>query len=216
MDEQPAPESTEPRDTAKRRAITRAARQLFLSAGYEPVSMDQIARAAEVSKATLYAHFDSKDALFAAIIQERCLAMDSLAAATPDDADPAVVLTALAKRLTLLMATPEGMALHRIIMAERNRFPEIGRIWYERGVGRVLAIVADVLRRLDATGRLPVPDPVQSAEYLVALVKTSWFVRVMIGHAEVTAIEPEIDEALRRSVAFFIAGHRSQASGQTG
>ncbi len=204
-------DSGEPRDTAKRRAITAAARALFLSAGYGAVSMDQIARAAEVSKATLYAHFESKDALFAAIIQERCAAMVALTEAPPDDADPVQVITGLAKQLALHMASPESIALHRVIITERGRFPEIGRIWYERGVTHVLGIFADTLRRLDAAGRLPVPDPAQSAEYLAALVKTSWFIRMMIGQTDPADLEAEIDAAIRRSVAFFVAAHRGGA-----
>src|SRR3981081_2768870 len=56
----------------KRRAIMEAATDLFAARGYGAVSMDAIARAADVSKATLYAHFESKDALFATIVKAAC------------------------------------------------------------------------------------------------------------------------------------------------
>ncbi len=54
---------------AKRRQIMDGARQVFLSAGFDGASMNDIARAAGVSKGTLYAYFNSKDALFEAIIR---------------------------------------------------------------------------------------------------------------------------------------------------
>ena len=58
-------------ESPKRRAILNAATELFAARGYGAVSMDAIARAADVSKATLYAHFESKDRLFATIVQDR-------------------------------------------------------------------------------------------------------------------------------------------------
>ena len=56
----------------KRQAILNAATELFVARGYGAVSMDAIARAADVSKATLYAHFESKDRLFARIVSDAC------------------------------------------------------------------------------------------------------------------------------------------------
>ncbi len=59
-------------DSPKRHAVLDAAATLFMAQGYGAVSMDSIAREAGVSKATLYAHFTSKDRLFATIITEAC------------------------------------------------------------------------------------------------------------------------------------------------
>ena len=59
-------------DLPKRTQIMDAAAALFIAQGYGAVSMDAIAKAAAVSKATLYAYFRSKDALFATIIREAC------------------------------------------------------------------------------------------------------------------------------------------------
>ena len=55
--------------SAKRRQIMEGARQVFLSAGFDGASMNDVARAAGVSKGTLYAYFNSKDELFEAIIR---------------------------------------------------------------------------------------------------------------------------------------------------
>src|SRR5579863_8488986 len=77
-------------DTAspKRRAILNAATDLFAARGYGAVSMDAIAREADVSKATLYAHFESKDRLFATIVQVACLEHILPADEFPDEATP--------------------------------------------------------------------------------------------------------------------------------
>ncbi|MGH8326678.1 MAG: TetR/AcrR family transcriptional regulator, partial [Steroidobacteraceae bacterium] len=64
------PEKTDP--SPKQRSIAEAATRLFMAEGYDAVSMDAIARAADVSKATLYAYFASKERLFASLIGEAC------------------------------------------------------------------------------------------------------------------------------------------------
>ncbi|MER6443370.1 helix-turn-helix domain-containing protein [Streptomyces sp. NPDC001185] len=65
------------RTSAKKRAtILTAARELFVKGGVGHVSMDAVAAAAQVSKATLYSHFGSKQHLFPAILAEVSEALD--------------------------------------------------------------------------------------------------------------------------------------------
>ena len=54
----------------KAATVLRAARHAFLASGFGAVSMDAIAREAAVSKATVYAHFNSKEALFGAVVAD--------------------------------------------------------------------------------------------------------------------------------------------------
>src|SRR5580692_9836301 len=59
-------------DGAKRRQIIEGARRVFLAQGFDAASMGEIARAAGVSKGTLYVYFDHKEQLFEAIVHEQC------------------------------------------------------------------------------------------------------------------------------------------------
>src|SRR5213594_123712 len=61
-------------ETAKCRQIIDGARAVFLAQGFDAASMGEIAREAGVSKGTLYVYFDSKEALFQAIVEEECQA----------------------------------------------------------------------------------------------------------------------------------------------
>src|SRR5271157_6368560 len=77
-------------ESPKHQLVLDAAATLFMAHGYGAISMDAIARAAGVSKATLYAHFSSKDLLFATIVREACregMGADSLC--LERDGDPA-------------------------------------------------------------------------------------------------------------------------------
>ena len=73
-------------ESPKRQLVLDAAASLFMAHGYGAVSMDAVARAAGVSKATLYAYFSSKDQLFATIIGEACRQKIALAELLPADA----------------------------------------------------------------------------------------------------------------------------------
>src|SRR5580658_8185704 len=66
-----APQTTD--DSAKRRQIVEGARSIFLAQGFDAASMSDIARAAGVSKGTLYVYFANKEQLFEAIVHEECM-----------------------------------------------------------------------------------------------------------------------------------------------
>src|ERR1700692_2804824 len=59
-------------DSAKRRQIIEGARAVFLAQGFDAASMNDIARAAGVSKGTLYVYFKHKEQLFEAIVEQEC------------------------------------------------------------------------------------------------------------------------------------------------
>jgi AcrR family transcriptional regulator len=106
--------------------VTRAACQLFFDQGFSATSMDAVAKAAGVSKATLYAYFPSKEALFASLIVAECEDMQRPADARSVSraaAGAAAVRPAISQRLP----QTEDVAFVRIIANESGRFPELGR-----------------------------------------------------------------------------------------
>src|SRR3978361_1849958 len=60
-------------DSSKRRQILDGARKVFMDLGFDGASMGEIARAAGVSKGTLYVYFADKSRLFEAIVEEETL-----------------------------------------------------------------------------------------------------------------------------------------------
>jgi TetR/AcrR family transcriptional regulator, mexJK operon transcriptional repressor len=153
----------EPRSTRKRRAILEAATTLFLRNGYLGTSMDEIAALARVSKQTVYKHFADKESLFSAIVTAAVDAAgdqvleDTTALAGSDDL--ATDLRDLARRQLGSVMQPPLMQLRRLVIGEANRFPELGRAFYERGAGRSTAALAAAFERLTARGLLHADDP---------------------------------------------------------
>jgi TetR/AcrR family transcriptional repressor of mexJK operon len=193
---------------SKEQAIVRAAAEVFLRRGYGRASMDAIARRAEVSKQTIYHHFGSKEALFGAIVEARCAQL----LGPPDTPDPAAgdletALTTLGRQFLALVLEPPSLALHRLIVAEAARFPELGRAVYEAGPRIAVRRLAGLFEREARRGTITVADPELAAEQ---------FFGALIGHLQLRALlrveDPQADDRVEASVAAavraFLAAHR--------
>ncbi len=176
----------------KHQAILDAAGDLFTHQGYGAVSMDSVARAAGVSKATLYAHFASKDRLFATIINQGCRQNIALADLLPPaGADLEAGLIALARRVMDFLLEDRVLAIYRIVIAECARFPELGRTFYENGPAVFIEVFSAWLREQAAAGHLAVPDPETAANQFIALLRTGAYLRATLGLAPPDSAEVE-------------------------
>src|SRR5262249_46285299 len=123
-----------------RAAILKTAAALFLERGYGGTSMDLIAAEARVARPTIYNQFDSKEALFRAIFSALAdEAMMPLAVAARKGASVRAALLRLARSSVARALRPSRLALHRLVVAEAARFPELGRAVYDAGPARVSA-----------------------------------------------------------------------------
>ena len=158
----------------KHRAIMEAATSLFLTQGYLGTSMDEVAAKAAVSKHTVYSHFADKERLFSAIILATTDQIDQLvgvvAEALADTRDVKRDLATLARRFLDALLTPELLQLRRLVIANADRFPDLGRTWYESGFERILAMLATSFARLAHRNLLQVNDPLLAANHFVGMV----------------------------------------------
>ena len=169
-----------PKPSVKREAILDAAREVFLEQGYASASMDTVASRAGVSKATIYAHFDSKDELFGAMIQRRC---ELNATFDPIDSNlsAAATLTMIGQRLLSMLLQPDTLAVYRVVVSEAARHPDLARAFYESGPGKGKTQIAAMLSELDRRGELTIPDAWTAADQFVGLLRTDLFMRSLLG-----------------------------------
>lgn len=172
---------TRPKHSAKREAILDAAQVLFLSEGYAATSMDAVAASAGVSKATIYAHFEGKEELFAAIMRRRCEA-HFVFSPPGEDSDAARTFTTYAERLLRLLTTPEALALYRVVVAESHRSPELAATFYENGPVRgreaIVASVAGLQRRGELVADA---DPEVIADQFIGMLRAEAYHRDLLG-----------------------------------
>jgi AcrR family transcriptional regulator len=123
-----------PKSKAKAAAILQGAMQEFLAHGYAATSMDRIAKAAGVSKATVYSHFGDKEGLFNALIQnlvrDKFQTVMGLQKPQSLEKNPQLVLRELAsKMLTNVMSDRTFQDFMRIVIGESGRFPELAQAY---------------------------------------------------------------------------------------
>lgn len=174
----------------KREVILEAAKKVFLEVGFGAASMDAIANAAKVSKQTVYNHFGSKEDLFAAMVRGTCDTMTLALAEAARDGNPEKTLRAIAQRFMNMTFSEDKLAMHRILMAEVPRFPDLGRIFYQSGPAVIRRFLADYFREQTRRGTLKVSNPQITAEQFISMV-TSCRIRSELG------VEPVPDEKER-------------------
>ena len=181
----------------KRRQVLEAAQELFMAHGYGAVSMEAVARRAGVSKATLYAHFESKDELFATMLGRSSLA-DTLADElfAPPAGDLRGLLEMLGRTVLRFLLRRQTLALIRIAVAETARFPELGRAFYERGPRRNREQMSRWVAAQQAAGRVRGDaDPDIAAEQFTALLRSDLYMR-----ATFNLPPPPTDAEIERTV----------------
>ena len=191
---------------AKLRQIMDGARTVFLSAGFDGASMNDIARAAGVSKGTLYAYFTSKDELFEAIIRAEYAQSAERLCTFKREGDARSMLTDFGVRLICLMAEPSHMSLARVIIAAVEKFPNIGRTFFESGPLFGATRLANELTALEAAGALKIPDPERAAWQFVDLCQSYVYKRLLFGVVESLSPE-EIEASVKAGVEVFFRAY---------
>lgn len=185
----------------KRRAILEAARALFLTHGLSATSVDAIADAAGVSKATIYSHFADKHALFGAIIRARCEEMLCRAYAAPlENLPPKEALTRIAEAFLGMVLHPEVVAMCRVLAAETSRFPELGTVFYQDGPAYTIGHLAAYLDSQQQRGALKFSDSTVAAELFLSMLKNMLHMRLLMGidaAADPQRVRVVIDESVR-------------------
>jgi TetR/AcrR family transcriptional repressor of mexJK operon len=156
------------RGDRRRRAILDVARQIFLKEGYAAASMSAIAEQLGGSKGTLYNYFRSKEELFGAFMSDACQSQaDALFDHLPQvKGDLRGALIELGIRYTTFLLSDPVVSIHRLVVAEAGRFPELGQVFYEAGPHKGELRLADYLAGLMDEGWLRRCDAIEAARRL--------------------------------------------------
>lgn len=203
----PAPGRREARRQSRRETIIDVAAQSFLEQGYDGTTMSAIAATLGGSKGTLWSYFGSKELLFGAVIDrvtEAFRAQLSLILNLHDDAQAA--LRRFCVEFLRKVTSPEAIALHRLVVGETARFPEIGHIFYERGPRLTQQLLADFVRDAMARGVLREDDPLIAARQLIALCMYGRHQQMLMGTIETLDAEA-LDAEVERAMAVFMRAY---------
>ena len=204
----------EHRSARKRKAIFEAATTVFLSKGYLGTSMDEIAALARVSKQTVYKHFADKERMFSEIVIAK---VDEIANPNTDEVlkltdtgDLERDLRRFARRQLRAVMEPRLLQLRRLVIGESGRFPQLGRLFYERGPGRTIEALSTLFERLDSRGVLEIDDPRLAAAHFNWLVMSIPLNQAMLLGDDRPATPGELNRYADAGVRVFLAAHRKR------
>ncbi len=205
--EQPAEETRE--DSAKRRQILDGARRAFLSNGFDAASMNEIARAAGVSKGTLYVYFKSKEELFEAIVETQCREQGEQIFSFERSAPIEDELNRMGRAFSRFVSRPGGVSELRTIIAISERMPEVGARFYMSGPAMGTESLKTYLEEKVAEGLLEPHDcEVAAAQFIDACVSTT-FKPMLFNHSG-PASEERVAHVVGMAVRAFLAAYRKR------
>lgn len=202
----PAPEPVE--DSPKRRQILEGARRMFLSKGFEGTSMQDVARAAEVSKGTLYVYFDNKEAMFEALVLGECGRMqDAVRRIGSGQGGLDDELVAIARQMIATLLQPEVLAAMRMMIGAGEKFPDLARKIYAAGPARSVSTLGDYLRLRTARGDLAITDcDDAAAEFLdLIIARLQRRALLMMPPLTQTALDDYVTDRVRRFLLVYRA-----------
>jgi AcrR family transcriptional regulator len=208
---QRGPSSSGEEDNTKRRQIIEGARAMFLAQGFDAASMNDIARAAGVSKGTLYVYFANKEQLFEAIVEEECDAQaEGIFDLDRDNHDVEGVLTRLGVAYVKFLCRPEKASAIRTVIAIADRMPEVGRRFYESGPAAGIARLAAYLAAQVEAGVLVIEDCEIAAAQFMESSHAMLFKPIVFNFAPEPS-QDQVERGVRIAVTAFLAAYRAPA-----
>lgn len=185
--------------------VLAGARDIFMSDGFEGASVDDIARAAGVSKATLYSYFPDKRLLFMEVARVECARQAEKSLSGIDPKLPiAQVLTQAAHHMVGFFTSEFGQRVFRLCVAESDRFPDLGRAFYESGPAVVRAGLIAFLQSGIERGELAIDDLPLAADQFGELCKADLFPRLVFS-MEKSFTDAQKQRIVSGAVATFMA-----------
>jgi len=200
---------------ARREAFLSAAREVFREKGFAEATLDDVIARSGGSRQTLYSLFGGKQGLFEAITSDTCetifrgLTPEELASRSTED-----VLTEVGTRYLVIVTSPTCLTLHRLVVAEAPRIPEVAKRYWTLGPGRSRAFLAEFFDRQIERGLLRMPDSIVGAEHFIDMLSGTVRLQCLIGLRD-PPTAGEIEQIVKGAVVQFLNGCETQGKSST-
>ena len=180
------------RKEARPSELTAAALGLFVEKGFAATRLEEVALRAGVSKGTLYLYFDSKEALFKAVIQEGMMPVvaEGEAIAARHEGSAADLLQRLLENWWVRIGETEYAGIPKLMVSEARNFPEVAQFYYENVIRRGRALVGAALERGMASGEFRRMDIETTIEVVIAPILMLLIWRFSMGACQSNQADP--------------------------
>lgn len=178
-------------------AILAAGEEVFLEKGYERASLDDVARQANASKATIYAHYGNKLGLFRAILENRLSQMRAPLKAGEATHEPVrEVLTEFGRGFLHALLSPVPLKFYRLMVSQGSNFTDLVKLWFAEGPSANIAMLAAFLKHRAALGEMDITAPETVAEFFLMSLRGTLHLQAAAG-----LIHPPFEKAIDAKVA---------------
>jgi AcrR family transcriptional regulator len=196
-------------DSSKRRQILDGAGKVFMDLGFDGASMGEIARAAGVSKGTLYVYFADKNRLFEAIVEREVFEQRKLAFTFDPERDAASTLREFGQAYIELLCRPGGGSAIRTVMAIAERMPDVGRRFYEDVLEKTIGRLAAYLEARVAAKDLAIDDCQLAASQFMMMCQASLFLPFVFQAAPPPSAE-RMAQVVESASRMFLAAYQTK------
>ncbi|MGH8085430.1 MAG: TetR/AcrR family transcriptional regulator [Lysobacter sp.] len=188
-----------PSDPDKHDAILENARRMFTRLGFDGTSMDELAQHAGVSKATIYNHFDSKEALFEATFERLLQALPSPAELIGGpQGELAERLHAIGSALYRLATSPLMVDIQRMLILARDTRRSGEHSFWQQSIAPYQQAFSELLREQAGDGQLAIDDFERATSQFFSLAASEPFIRLLMGETgEPDKATAHVDAAVR-------------------
>ncbi|MBV9077053.1 MAG: TetR/AcrR family transcriptional regulator [Methylobacteriaceae bacterium] len=203
----PARRVGRPRAEGKRDAIVDQAWDMFLTRGVQGTTLEAVAKAAGVSRVTLYSHFSDKTALFEATIRREMARLEGLQKTSAAGLPLRDTLVAFGMGLMTYLTSGAAVSFYSVLAGELRRHPDLASRFYWLGPGQTLRNLTALLAAAHERGEVALPSPVRGADQLIGLWQgmSQFQLALGVGVEELVASLPERVEG---GVDLFLRQHR--------
>jgi AcrR family transcriptional regulator len=194
-------------DHSKRRQILDGARKVFMDLGFDGASMGEIARAASVSKGTLYVYFADKNRLFEAIVEEESLEQGKLAFNFDPERDVTTTLMEFGQAYIQVLCRPGGGSAIRTVTAIAERMPDVGRNFYTNVIAVTTSRLSDYLQARAKLDDLVIEDFELAATQFTQVCQASLFMPFIFQVAPAPSAE-RIEQVVASATRMFLAAYQ--------
>lgn len=191
------------RSEARPAEIVRAALKLFAERGFGATKLEEVAKAAGISKGTIYLYFPTKEELFRAVVRQELLPMLERIEAVVDahEGSSGELLRLIAGRVMQVMESELG-GIPKLVVSEAGNFPEIATFYAEEVGARAFRLLDRILRRGVASGEFRRVDTMRVVPVFVGPVLMMLLWRHSIGRH--TALRFDHRAVIETHVEFFL------------
>ncbi|MCL1068707.1 TetR/AcrR family transcriptional regulator [Shewanella olleyana] len=195
------------RSEQKRSQILTASIELFCVQGFPNTSMDLVAKKAGVSKQTVYSHFGSKDELFIAAIESKCVVHQLTGNLLDDAANAEQTIRMFAQQFGELIVSDEVLAVFKTCLAHAETHPDLSKLYYEAGPKHVLGLLSDYLSKVNQHNEFYFANPHDSAVRLCLMLFGELKLRSELG-IDVAELLPKRQAYIDETATLFLNAHR--------